>query len=186
MNGKLQQKSISKVSLTNYALVIEILIPIVLGIIAIVAHARYRSGMNLPGHHGLEFMALLLIAQSTGKTKWSAYLFSLGVAAFAFVPFLGFKNPFVAMIYVVPGIILGIVGTLSSIKKYKILFYAIIGGFAYASIPIIRFISGIASGVMHKSLITGAGYPILSFFMFGLIGSLFGMGVYNLKKRILK
>lgn len=186
MNGKLQQKSILKVSQINYALVIEVLIPIVLGIIAIVAHARYRSGMNLPGHHGLEFMALLLIAQSTGKTKWSAYLFSLGVAAFAFVPFLGFKNPLVALIYVVPGVILGLASMLSSLTKYKILFYAIAGALAYGSIPLLRLIFGLFTGVLHKSLLASPGFTIISFFMFGLIGSLIGLGTYHLGKKIFK
>jgi len=186
MNGKLQQKSISKTSQTNYTLVVELLIPIVLGILAIVAHARYRSGINMPGHHGLEFMALLLVAHSTGKTKWSAYLFSLGVAAFAFVPFLGFKNPLTAMIYVVPGVIFGVMSMLSFITKYKAAFLGLIGGIAYAGIPFFRFVFGTMTGVMHKSLITGTGFTILSFFLFGLAGSLIGLGVYQLGKKIFK
>ena len=92
MNGKSHQKSISRASQTSIATVIEVLIPIVLGIAAIVAHARYRSHINLPGHHGLEFMALLLISFLASKIKWASYLFSLGVAMFVYVPFLGFKS----------------------------------------------------------------------------------------------
>jgi len=186
MNGKLQQKSILKVSQINLTTVIEVLIPIVLGVAAIVAHARYRSHINLPGHHGLEFMALLLVAFSTSKLKWSSYLFSLGVAAFVFVPFLGFKSPLVAMVYIVPGIVFGLLSTLPFINKNKIWLLAIIGGLAYGSIPLFRLIFGLTTGIMHKSVMLAPVITILFFILFGLTGSLAGLGAHRLFKKLTK
>ena len=63
MNGKLHQKNISKAFPINSALVIELLIPFVLGITAIIAHARFRMHLGIPGNQGLIFMALLLISR---------------------------------------------------------------------------------------------------------------------------
>ena len=186
MNGKLHQKSISKVSQINHTTVIEVLIPMVLGIAAIVAHARYRSHINLPGHHGLEFMALLLIASSTSKIKWSSYLFSLGVASFVFIPFLGFKSPMVAMVYVIPGIVFGILSNLQINKGNRILFSAIIGGLAYGSIPLFRLVFGLATGFMHKSLIAAPVTTTVFFILFGLVGTLIGLGAYHLFKKLTK
>lgn len=186
MNGKSHQKSISKVSQINTATIIEVLIPLVLGMAAIVAHARYRSHINLPGHHGLEFMALLLVSFSTSKIKWSSYFFSLGIAAFVFVPFLGFKNPLVAMVYVIPGVVFGLLSSLAVIKKYRIIFLALFGGLAYASIPIFRLILWLTVGISHKSIIVSPVSTIVFFFMFGLAGSLLGLGAYHLFKKITK
>jgi hypothetical protein len=184
MSGKLHQKSISKAFPTNLATIIEVLIPLVLGIAAIVAHARYRSHINLPGHHGLEFMALLLISFSTSKIKWSSYLFSLGIAMFIYVPFLGFKSPLVAMVYILPGVVFGLLNSLVVIKKYRILFLAVFGGLAYASIPIFRLILGLTTGMVHKSVMISPISTITFFFMFGLAGSLIGLGAHHLFKRI--
>jgi hypothetical protein len=186
MNGKLHQKSLSRVSQTNLATVIEMLIPVVLGIAAIVAHARYRSHINLPGHHGLEFMALLLISFSSSKIKWSSYFFSLGVAAFVYVPFLGFKSPLVAMVYILPGVVFGLLSSLAVIKKYRIIFLAVFGGLAYASIPIFRLILWLTTGITHKSVMISPVSTITFFFMFGIAGSLLGLGAYHLFKKIAK
>lgn len=186
MNGKLRQKSISKVFQINLASVVELLIPYVLGIVAIVAHARYRSHINLPGHHGLEFMALLLISFSTSKLKWSSFLFSLGVASFVYVPFLGFKSPLVAMVYILPGIVFALLSSLPFIKKYRIPLLALMGGLSYAIIPVFRFLLGITTGIFHKSTMLSPIATISFFFLFGLAGSLIGLGSYRLFKKIAK
>lgn len=186
MDGQLPQKTISKAYPTKLRIAVEILIPIVLGSLALIAHARYRSNINIPGHHGIVFMALLLLAFKSGKTKWSPYFFSLGVAAFSFMPFLGFKTPLVALIYVLPGVVFGILSNWSPIPKSKVIYYALAGGLAYGSIPLMRFIFGLMTGVMHKSVLAGPHVPFILFFLFGLAGSFIGLGAYHLAKRIFK
>jgi hypothetical protein len=186
MDGQLPQKTISKAYPTKLRIAVEILIPIVLGSLALLAHARYRSNINIPGHHGIVFMALLLLAFKSGKTKWSPYFFSIGIAAFSFMPFLGFKTPLVALIYVLPGVVFGILSNGSSITKYKVVFYALTGGLAYGSIPLMRFVFGLMTGAMHKSVLAGPHLPFILFFLFGLAGSFIGLGAYFLAKRIFK
>jgi len=186
MNGELHQKNTSKAFQIDKALVIEMLIPFVLGIVAITMHARFKMHLGIPGHQGLIFMALLLIARKTSKIKWSSLFFAAGVGSMLYLPFLGFNDPFVAFVYLWPGILFDLLFVPNSDKQSKIWFIALLGGFAYSTIPISRFILGLITGIMHKSVSMGFGLTYISFFAFGLIGSLVGLGAYHLIKKFYK
>ena len=186
MDGKLQQKNISKVFPISREIAIEILIPFVLGVAAIIAHARFRTHLGIPGNQGLVFMALLLIARKTSKIKWSSLIFSAGVCSMLYIPFLGFTDPFVALVYLWPGIIFDLFYVPRPNWQFKIWFIAIIGGLSYSTIPASRLVLGIFTGIMHKSVMTGFGLTFLSFFVFGMIGSLLGFGTNFLIKKFFK
>ncbi len=186
MNGELHQKNISKAFQIDRAIVIEMLIPFVLGMTAIIAHARFKMHLGIPGHQGLVFMALMLIARKTSKIKWSSFVFSAGVGSMLYLPFMGFNDPFVVFVYLWPGILFDLFYLPNSTNQTKLWFLATIGGLAYSTIPISRFLLGIITGIWHKSIAMGVGLPLLSFFIFGLIGSLIGMGSYYLIKKFFK
>jgi len=186
MNGKLHQKNLSKAFPINREMAIEMLIPFVLGIAAIVAHARIRMHLGIPGHQGLIFMALLLIARKTSKVKWSSIIFSTGVCSMLYLPFLGFNDPFVALVYLWPGIVFDLLYVPMTEKQSKTWYIAAIGGLSYATIPVSRFLLGITTGIMHKSVLSGLSIPFVSFFAFGLLGALIGFGSTTLIKRFFK
>lgn len=186
MNGESQQKNLSKAFPISRAQLIEMLIPFVLGVLAIIAHARLRMHLGVPGHHGLIFMALLIIARKSSKIKWSSLFFSAGVGSMLYIPFLGFGDPFAAFVYLWPGIIFDLIYHMNATKQSKIWFISLSGGIAYAGIPTSRFILALFTGVMHKSVLPGLMGPFLSFFLFGAIGSIIGIGGYQLIKKYLK
>jgi len=186
MSGESHQKNILKAFQIDRALVIEMLIPFVLGMTAIIAHARFKMHLGIPGHQGLVFMALLLIARKTSKIKWSSFLFSAGVGSMLYLPFMGFNDPFVAFIYLWPGILFDLFYTPNSSKQSKIWFLAVIGGLAYSTIPLSRLLLGFITGIFHKSIAIGSGMTFLSFFAFGLVGSMIGLGSYHLIKKFFK
>jgi hypothetical protein len=73
MNGELQEKSISKVfHSSRFSTLAEILLALGLGVLAVVLHAKLRIPLKMPGHHGLEFMALLIFARTTMRMKWAS------------------------------------------------------------------------------------------------------------------
>jgi len=183
MNGTLHQKNTSKAFPINRALVIELLIPTILGVLAITAHARLKLHLGIPGHHGLIFMALLIIARKTSKLKWSSLLFSAGVGSMLYIPFLGFGDPFAVFVYLWPGIVFDLLYVPQISKQSKIWYVAIIAGLAYSSIPFSRFILGISTGIIHKSIYQGLMFPFLNFFVFGLLGALIGIGIIDLWKK---
>jgi hypothetical protein len=186
MNGKLHQKTILKAFQINKSLAVEILIPFIFGITAMAAHARFKMHLGIPGHQGIIFMALLLLARKTSKIKWSSLLFSAGVGSILYLPFMGFNDPFVAFVYLWPGILFDLFYVPNTSKQPKIWFIALIGGLAYSAIPVSRFILGIITGIMHKSVAANFEFTFISFFIFGLLGSIVGSGSYNLIKRFIK
>jgi len=175
MNGTLHQKNTSKAFQISQALLIEMLIPFILGMLAITAHARLRLHLGIPGHQG--------ILRKTSKIKWSSFIFSVGVASMLYVPFLGFGDPFAIFVYLWPGIIFDLLYVPNKSSRLKIWFVAIIGGIAYSSIPLSRFLLGLITGIMHKSVALGLMLPVLSFFTFGLIGVLIGIGACSFRRK---
>jgi hypothetical protein len=180
MSGTLHQKTISKAFPINKALLIEMLIPFILGMLAITAHARLRLHLGIPGHHGLIFMALMVIARKTSKLKWPSFIFSAGVGSMLYLPFLGFGDPFAVLVYLWPGIIFDTLYALQNSKQNKIWFVALIGGLSYSTIPLSRSILGILTGIIHKSVMLGVLVPFFSFFLFGSIGVLIGLGTFSI------
>ncbi len=183
MNGKLHQKSLLKVFQTSISTRLEMFILLFLGMIAIFAHARFRSGINIPGHHGLEFMALLMVGRAASKIKWASLFFSIGVISLLFIPFLGFKNPIMSFVFLIPGISVDIF--YNSIKKYnnKIWFLSLVGGISYGLVPIIRLLLTEFTGIIHKSLLLTPVYTITTHIIFGTIGSIIGVALIRVTRK---
>lgn len=185
MNGNLSQKTISKVYQTNtLSVILEIAFLFVLGVSAIVLRSYLRIPLGIPGRHGLEFMALLMIGRRVSKLPFASVIAMLGAISFMFVPFLGIKDPFLPVIYLIMGIVLD--GLYFSFKNTdnRLVIISLIGGLAYMVIPISRLGIYLFTGVLEKSFIKlGFIIPILSHFAFGVAGALLGAGlIYSVKK----
>jgi hypothetical protein len=185
MSGKLQTKSISKVlvSKTTLFAVLEFLIAFGLGALAITLHARLRMPMRIPGHHGLEFMALLFIGRSLIKSKFSGTFFSFGTGTMLFIPFLGFSDPFAPIVYMLPGILIDVFNFVKPKYFKNIYITAIIGGLAYAAIPFTRILISFITGYYYKSLAIHPIYTIVSYIGFGLAGTIITLGIIKSFKK---
>jgi hypothetical protein len=189
MSGKLQEKTLSVNSQTeNLLKVLEILLLVGIGVLAIALRGRLRMGMNLPGHHGIYFMALLLLARRNAKgsiaTTWSA----LGIGTMLLFPVLGFRDPLQAFVYVLPGIVLDLIFLFSPEKLRKNAFYlAMAAGVAWMSIPLTRLGIVLITGIPYDSFMKhGYLYPQFAWFMSGSIGGFAAMGIQILGNKILK
>lgn len=185
MNGKLQAKTTSKVLVNKSVLqeVAEIILAFGLGILAVTLHAKLRIPIRIPGHHGLEFMALLIISKQLTNTKFSGSIFSLGAGVMLIIPFLGFKDPYAPIVYMLPGILLDLFFTIGIFKKKTIFITALLGGLAYSLIPVTRAIIMLLTGFVYKNMIAGPWYPIMSFFAFGFAGTLITFGIIKSFKK---
>lgn len=179
MSGKLQTKSISKVLVNKTTLlaVVEFLIAFGLGALAITLHARMRMPLKMPGHHGLEFMALLFIGRAFLKTRFSGTFFSFGTGTMLFIPFLGFSDPFAPIVYMLPGLLIDAASFTKPNFSRNIYLLGIIGGLAYAAIPVSRFFITLFTGYIYKSLAISPFFTILSYFGFGLAGTIITLGI---------
>ena len=160
------------VAITGY------LVPVLSGFTALALHGAFRYPANIPGHHGLEFMAILCgTLMLSGKNR-SAYLFSLGAGIG--IPVFGLANPLGYLAYILPGLIMG----LSARPDRKPWLMPLLGGLAYASIPAFRILLNLVFGVPSGSLLKfGYAIPLANFFVFGLLGSMVAVSLFKAIKK---
>lgn len=189
MNGNVQQKSLLKEFLTNRTLVnvFEVILLLLAGVTAIVLHARLRTPLNIPGHHGIEFMAIILAARLSSGMKWASSISALGIGIFILFPVLGFKDPMMGFNYMLPCFFIDIAFNGIKRTKFRNVLLSVAAGFAYMLIPVSRLITNAITGYPYMSFIKhGTFTPLATFLIFGLLGGLLGTGIYFIGKKLLK
>ncbi len=189
MNGNVQQKSLLRGFLTNSTLagVLEIILLLLAGVMAIVLHARLRTPLNIPGHHGIEFMAIILAARLSSSVKWASSISALGIGIFILFPVLGFKDPMMGFNYMLPCFFIDIAFNSIKSTKFRNLFLSVAAGLGYMLIPVSRMITNALTGYPYMSFIKhGTVTPLVTFLLFGFLGGLLGTGIYFAVKKLLK
>ena len=179
MAGKQLQKTISAPSLSGAVpLTLEYLILFGTGIIAILLHERLRTPLNLPGHHGLEFMALIMAGRAASRLPWASTVSSMGIGLMLLFPIFGFKDPLMGINYMFPGILADLFFARTRHFNRQLLFLALAAGLAYASVPLSRLIVHLITGYPYGAFVKhGYFIPLAGFFLFGMAGGLTGAGV---------
>jgi ABC-type Fe3+-siderophore transport system permease subunit len=188
MNGEFVQKTISKAfPIERNQTIREILILAFLGVFAVVLRAKLRIPLSMPGHHGLEVMAIFLIGRSFSRISLASTILAVAAAFTILIPFFGFKDPFLPIIYILMGVAIDFL--YKNIKGFNsnIVLFAILGGISYMIIPLSRIVIHLLTGFPYNSFIK-AGYflPVLSHFVFGLAGALLAASLINFTKRLRK
>lgn len=183
MNTQLSQKNISSTYPTKVLLtVLEILLLTLIGAVGVVLHAKFRFPLRLPGHWGIVFMALLFSGRFFSKKPYASSLSSIGAVAMLMLP-LGFKDPFMPILYILPGFIVDVFYHVFSTKNHRVVLVALLSGLAYMTIPIVRLFISMSTGILYGSFVTGFLYPLMMHFVFGAAGGLVALGLYKLIKR---
>jgi len=185
--GKLQVKTISGlIHSTSIARLLEILFLLGLGALAILLHARFKSPLNIPGHHGLEFMALLMIGRMSSQLRFASSVSALSIGLLLLFPVFAFSDPLMGFNYMLPGLMLDICYQIGGKLNSKAFFLAIIAGLSYMIIPFSRLMIAVSTGYQYGAFIKhGFVTPFISWFVFGLAGGLFGLGISNIFTRFL-
>lgn len=189
MNGAFFQNSRSRTYPTEGLLTWwEALLLLGSGSLAVVLHQSFSLPLGLPGHHGIEWMALLIIGRSFSRFKGAGTLASIGAAGTAMLPMFGaVRDPFIWLIYLLPGPIMDL--AFRYLPKYAGTFWfmSILGGLAHISKPLFRLFITVISGWSYGSFRFGVVYPISSHFLYGMIGGLLGalivLGVHRITKK---
>lgn len=186
MNGTSSLKTRSNVFPIDIPAWLEALLLISSGTLAVVLHQAFRWPLNLPGHHGIEWIAILMIGRAFSRLGPAGSLTSLGaVGGAALTGWIG-RDPFIWLIYAVPGPLVDL--AFRSLPRYsdKIWFFMLLGALAHTTKPLIRLIITIASGWSFGSFRFGIVYPVASHFLYGLIGGLLGallvLGIRKISK----
>lgn len=165
---------------SRQARVLEIVGLMLLGVVAVAAHAAGRNRFELPpGHQGVTWIALLMVGRLTSRLRWAGITSATGAAGATFLPMWRLGDPFLGLSYAVAGLIadLGLAGFRGRVAPLWVV--ALIGGLAHSAKPLIRSIVRMG-GWQYDSLLTGLPYPLASHFLFGIAGAIAGVGILYL------
>jgi len=176
MNGISLPNSKSRTFPTDGTLVWwEALLLLGSGALAVVLHQSFRLPLGLPGHHGIEWMALLIMGRSLSRFKGAGSLVSLGAAGMSTLPLWGASHdPFIWLIYLLPGPVMDIAFRYLPRYAASFWFLSILGGLAHVTKPIARLVITLLSGWSFGSFRYGVVYPISSHILYGMVGGLLG------------
>ncbi len=162
----------------------EALLLMGLGAAVVVMHAAFRWDLRLPGHHGLEWMAVLILGRTTSRYRWASTVSSLTAAGLAMLPAWGFGDPFAWLTYFLPGLVIDLLYVVSGTQRSNLWFLGLLGGLALATKPLARVGISLVTGWPYGSLLYGVAYPLATHLLFGVLGALLGAGlVFTLNRR---
>jgi hypothetical protein len=157
-----------------------------LGVAIVLLEQAFRWPLQLPGHHGLEAMALLVFGRLCCTNRWSATL--VGASAAVAAPFVGADHGvLMPLFYVLPGIVLDVGYRLwPRLVSQALLFLPLVAAVAFAAKPVVRVVANQLFGMQFGSLRAGPVYPILTHLMFGFLGALAAVLVWRATERRLR
>lgn len=183
-NGNLHQKQSYNRSISlNPAAILEIFLLVSAGAFAVFLHHKLRIPLNIPGHHGLEFMAIFVLLRMSSGIRFAATLATLGVGIMLLIPGVGASNPFHSLGYLLPGLVLDASYHFNRKQSLQLLVITLSAGLAYMSIPLSRLLVQLLTAYTSPAFIKfGAAYTILSFMFFGMLGGAVGYGLYHTRQ----
>lgn len=175
MNGIYSQKTASRAFPTDWTLKWwEALLLFGGGAMAVVLHRAYDMSLGLPGHHGMEWMALMIIGRASSRFRGAGTLTSIGASFASTLPFLHGENPFTWLFYLLPGPVMDLAFRYLPLYANKLWFMVLLGGLAHATKPIGQLVLNLLTGWPFGSFRYGVVYPFASHLLFGMIGGLVG------------
>ncbi len=175
MNGIVSQKTASRNYLTDWELKWwEALLLFGGGVLAVVLHRSFDTSLGLPGHHGMEWMALMILGRASSRFRGAGTLTSIGASLASTVPFLQGGNPFAWLFYLLPGLVMDFAFRYFPGVTNKVWFMVLLGGLAHVTKPIGQLTVNLITGWPFGSFRYGVLYPFASHLLFGMIGGLVG------------
>ena len=153
-----------------------------LGVAIVALEGAFRWPLQLPGHHGIEAMALLALARLSCLHPVSASL-SAASAALAAPLFGADHGPLMPLFYLLPGVLLDLGWRLRPRAGSFVLFLPLLTAVAFASKPVVRVLANALFGMQFGSLRAGPVYPILTHLLFGFVGGLVAVLLWRATER---
>jgi len=157
------------------------------GVLAVVLHRSFDMSLGLPGHHGLEWMALMIIGRASSRFRGAGTITSIGASFASSLPFLHGENPFTWLFYLFPGPVMDLAFSYFPGVANRLWFMVLLGGLAHMTKPIGQLTMNLITGWPFGSFRYGVLYPFASHLLFGMIGGLVGglivLGIQHYSKK---
>jgi hypothetical protein len=175
MDGVLSQKTVSRTFPTDWTLRWwEALLLFGGGALAVVLHRTFDMSLGLPGHHGMEWMALMILGRASSRFRGAGTLTSVGASLASTMPLLHSDNPYTWLFYMLPGPVMDLAFRYLPGLTNKVWFLVLLGGLAHATKPVGQLIINLNTGWPFGSFRNGVLYPFATHLLFGMIGGLVG------------
>lgn len=180
-----QKSSLNDIDRTCGAEWRRIAVLLIAGTAATVLHSKLHWPLRLPGHHGLEWMAILLFARCASSYRWAAVIVAIGAASSSAVPIWGFKEPgySYALAYLAQGLALDLLCMSGMRLRQWLIALALFGAIAHATKPFVHWLLLQGVGGHYGSVSRGLWYAVASHLMFGFTGALAGALAWKAAQR---
>ena len=150
-----------------------------LGVLTYALHKAFHYPLKMPGHLGLEAMALLVIGRLSCTSPWSATLVCLSaLTAAGFATGTG-HDASAALIGLAPGLLIDAAVLMFKNWRAHIFLLPVLASIGHATKPLIRFGLNKAFGIPFGSLGNGVTYPFVSHLAYGFAGGLVAVLVWR-------
>jgi hypothetical protein len=153
------------------------------GLLVVALHQAMRIPLGLPGHHGLEWMAILVIVRCSSSMPAAGSISMVGAAAFSIAPFWGpLDDPFIWLVYLVPGIALDLLWRALPKSSKRVWLTALLlipaAALAHVTKPLVRLVISLIARWPCGSFRYGVLYPVMTHALFGLAGGALGVALF--------
>lgn len=149
-----------------------------LGAMTYVLHKTFHYPLKMPGHHGLEAMALLVIGRLSCTNPLSATIVCLSAAATAGFA-AGGHDGSSALLGIAPGLLIDGAVLLFKNWRAQIFVLPLLAALGHATKPMIRFGLFETAGINFGSLRNGLLYPLSTHLIYGLAGGIVGVVLWR-------
>ncbi|MGR9074143.1 MAG: hypothetical protein ACU833_13865 [Gammaproteobacteria bacterium] len=162
---------------------LNILFPVVAGVAIVAMHAGFHWPLKLPGHHGLEWFAVLMFVRCLSQHPHAAVFTAASAAGATLMPVWGFHDSGAAWSYLAAGAIVDGAFRVERIRR-SFLLLALAAALAHAAKPLLHWLTTQGFGVRHGSLDYGLAYPFVSHLIFGFAGGTVGLLLGRSTRRV--
>lgn len=142
-----------------------------LGAAVIVLREAFRIPLGLPGHHGVEAMALLVTARFCTDHRWGATIAAMGAALTAGAIGAGHGGLFPAL-YLLPGLVIDAGAMLLPSWRRRLLWIPVCAAVGHATKPVVKWLALGGTDAHMGSMVNGLPYPLTTHLLFGFTGAL--------------
>lgn len=171
----------SSASSPGRGLAVELALLAAAGLAVALLHEAFRWPLKLPGHHGLEWLAILMAARLLSQRPGAALAVACG-AAFGAIGFGVEPHGVRAGTYLLQGLVLDGLFLLLRDRGALLVAAPLLGAAVHALSPLLKNL--LPGGAASGSLGQGLAYPLATHAAFGAVGALCGaLAVRALRRR---
>ena len=157
---------------------------IAIGLAGVVAHSAVHLPIKLPGHHGLEWMALLLFARTLSTNPWAATIAATSAAGVSYLPLWGFNEASMGLSYLISGWLVD--AMVRVVRSEGATVRGLIAALAHVSKPLWKWAAAVGLGLHFGSVEKGVAFAVMCHLAFGMVGGTAGaIAGLGLRKQML-